>query len=302
MPVETIKCQECGSADVNEFKAGSFVCQHCEATFKHIHSGGAQVTCAIDGCGVSAIGRCRQCGRGFCATHQARDYIYYSGNPHVARSFTDWCSSCMSHEGWLAQEREKAEKQRLADAQSREIAANIAATTQLDPIEAWLLVALTYVYEESHMGYMGRGSFGERPGFRACTNMLCGEQPSNSLFARWLISHFKTPPTPNGVPTYRRNLFFYGYKRISHDGWRFYSNAFDSRAERYRPIYVTTEGLCVPDVPEGCPPFADLFSLLGLREIAEACGLTPLGPDHPHRTALQPSTPSVAVANDPSSQ
>jgi hypothetical protein len=26
MPVETVKCQECGSTDVSEFKPGSYVC------------------------------------------------------------------------------------------------------------------------------------------------------------------------------------------------------------------------------------------------------------------------------------
>ena len=34
MPIETVKCQECGSADVTELKTGSYVCQHCESVFK----------------------------------------------------------------------------------------------------------------------------------------------------------------------------------------------------------------------------------------------------------------------------
>ena len=69
MPVETIKCRECGSADVTEFKAGSYVCGHCESVFKHVAPAGTIVACEIDGCGVLAVGRCVSCGRAFCGTH-----------------------------------------------------------------------------------------------------------------------------------------------------------------------------------------------------------------------------------------
>jgi len=71
MPVEAISCPKCGSAEVTEFKAGSYVCAHCEATFKHVPPAGAAVVCEIDGCGVLAVGRCRSCRRAFCATHGA---------------------------------------------------------------------------------------------------------------------------------------------------------------------------------------------------------------------------------------
>ncbi len=67
MPVETIKCQECGSADVTEFKAGTYVCGHCEAVFKHVESSqGGHVACA---CGTFAIGRCKVCNTPVCEIH-----------------------------------------------------------------------------------------------------------------------------------------------------------------------------------------------------------------------------------------
>lgn len=57
MPVETIKCNECGSVEVTEFKAGSYVCSHCEAVFKHVDPSGT-ASCS---CGTFAVGRCAEC-------------------------------------------------------------------------------------------------------------------------------------------------------------------------------------------------------------------------------------------------
>jgi ribosomal protein L7/L12 len=91
MPVETIKCRECGSADVTEFKPGSYVCAHCEAIFKHVLSGGTVVGCEIEGCGVTAIGRCQSCGHAFCATHQARDV---GADGTLTRPLLDSCALC----------------------------------------------------------------------------------------------------------------------------------------------------------------------------------------------------------------
>ena len=76
MPIETVKCQECGSADVTELKTGSYVCQHCESVFKWTKPGGSAsgpAVCEVDDCGVLAVGRCGGCGRAFCADHQAND-------------------------------------------------------------------------------------------------------------------------------------------------------------------------------------------------------------------------------------
>src|SRR4051794_29881451 len=71
MTIETIKCQECGSADVIELKTGSYACQHCEAVFKHVRpaSDAGVAACEFGGCGVLAAGRCRECRRAFCEAH-----------------------------------------------------------------------------------------------------------------------------------------------------------------------------------------------------------------------------------------
>ena len=73
MPVETIKCRECGSSDVLELKGGSYECQHCDSVFKVVSPNVAAGGCEIDACGVLAIGRCRSCGRAFCTTHGRGD-------------------------------------------------------------------------------------------------------------------------------------------------------------------------------------------------------------------------------------
>jgi hypothetical protein len=104
MPVETIKCRECGSGEVSEFKPGRYVCAHCEAVFKEFvgETPGA-AGCAVGACGVAAIGRCAWCGQAFCGTHQARDFDQ--------RGYVDWCAEC--------QAKQVATRQRTADAVGR---------------------------------------------------------------------------------------------------------------------------------------------------------------------------------------
>ena len=65
MPVETIKCQECGSADVTEFKTGSYVCAHCEAVFKHVSPAGSVAEPCVF-CGSDSVATCKQCSRRVC--------------------------------------------------------------------------------------------------------------------------------------------------------------------------------------------------------------------------------------------
>lgn len=67
MAIETIKCQECGSADVAEFKPGSYVCSHCDAVFKHLDpSRVSQEECT---CGTFAVGHCSECNAPVCGIH-----------------------------------------------------------------------------------------------------------------------------------------------------------------------------------------------------------------------------------------
>ena len=91
MPIETIKCQECGSAEVTEFKSGSYVCGHCEAVFKHVQAADASVGCEIDGCAVPPVGRCSWCTRAFCGSHQAR-----LQGPKIV--WVDCCSACLAEQ------------------------------------------------------------------------------------------------------------------------------------------------------------------------------------------------------------
>jgi chemotaxis protein histidine kinase CheA len=71
MPIETIKCQECGSVDVTEFKPGSYVCRHCEAVFKHLDPSKLTLTNELCACGTFAIGHCAECAAPVCGTHSA---------------------------------------------------------------------------------------------------------------------------------------------------------------------------------------------------------------------------------------
>jgi len=68
MALETIKCQECGAADVTEFKAGTYVCGHCETIFKHVEPSQGGLACD---CGTFAVGRCKACGAPVCSVHSA---------------------------------------------------------------------------------------------------------------------------------------------------------------------------------------------------------------------------------------
>lgn len=75
MLLEPNECTQCGATDVTEFKAGAYVCLHCETVFRvapKIASAGP-LGCELYGCGVPAVGRCSDCGLPFCTTHQARN-------------------------------------------------------------------------------------------------------------------------------------------------------------------------------------------------------------------------------------
>ena len=68
MAIETIKCRECGSADVTEFKPDSFVCGHCEAVFKRTDPNSLSVTPTFCSCGNPVTALCQVCRTaGLCA-------------------------------------------------------------------------------------------------------------------------------------------------------------------------------------------------------------------------------------------
>jgi cold shock CspA family protein len=104
MTLEAIDCQKCGSPDVVELKTGSYVCQHCEAVFKHVSPVGvaSPAGCEIEGCGVPAIGKCSWCARPYCASHEAvltdRWEEQWSGRRMVIGRYRSWCRACQETE------------------------------------------------------------------------------------------------------------------------------------------------------------------------------------------------------------
>jgi hypothetical protein len=154
VPVETIKCRECGSADVTEFKPGSYVCGHCEAIVKHVSPAALSGGCEIDGCGVPAIGRCSSCNRRFCRTHQARDMGgerpvvtptgQWRGHRDTLAIYVDQCAPCRAEQ--LAREaQEKAAAKVAADSKRQEMLAS------KDPVMIASAVAATEGYLDPYV-------------------------------------------------------------------------------------------------------------------------------------------------------
>jgi hypothetical protein len=78
MPLETISCSHCGSAEVKEVKANTYFCDHCETVFKRTDP--SQVTLQRDFCicGNTVDRRCLHCGVGLCNScdHSLSQYWY----------------------------------------------------------------------------------------------------------------------------------------------------------------------------------------------------------------------------------
>lgn len=111
-------CAQCGTA----LTPNARFCAQCGQSVSgelSTSSGG----CEIDGCGVPAVGRCRECRRRFCQTHQAWDktppgkydiYLDPGREPYL-----DWCTACQraSHER-AAEERTRVEAEKQETQQS----------------------------------------------------------------------------------------------------------------------------------------------------------------------------------------
>ncbi len=61
-------------------------CDHC----------GMAATCDVNDCGVLAIGRCLDCKRAFCASHQARAHVEQRGSINQGTPLVDLCVDCYS--------------------------------------------------------------------------------------------------------------------------------------------------------------------------------------------------------------
>ena len=68
MSFEVIKCPACGSAEVMEYRAGSYICRYCDTAFKHVDPSPTTVTVRSEfcRCGNLAQGQCGTCHSGIC--------------------------------------------------------------------------------------------------------------------------------------------------------------------------------------------------------------------------------------------
>jgi hypothetical protein len=68
MSLEVIKCPSCGSSEVTEYKADSYICRHCDTAFKHVDPSPVTVTVRSDfcRCGNLPHGQCGTCRSGIC--------------------------------------------------------------------------------------------------------------------------------------------------------------------------------------------------------------------------------------------
>ena len=66
MPIESIKCPDCGSSDVTKLRSGSYVCQHCESVFKVYDPQVVTIAPAFCGCGRVVEVQCQRCEAKIC--------------------------------------------------------------------------------------------------------------------------------------------------------------------------------------------------------------------------------------------
>lgn len=68
MPLESVACPKCGSSDIIEYKAGSYICQHCDGVFAHINPSSVTVSVRreVCRCGNNSQGKCGTCDSAIC--------------------------------------------------------------------------------------------------------------------------------------------------------------------------------------------------------------------------------------------
>jgi hypothetical protein len=226
MPIETIKCQECGSADVTEFKPGSYVCGHCEAVFKHIDP--SQSTSEVCSCGTFAIGRCYECSVAVCGLHSA----LWTDQRRLCSA--DWrardAEAKQAIEARFAKERAlQAAARGIWDTEVRELLAKevpaarvcrvMRAATQPDDlgqqpyVRADLVIRLLPELFRAQQRYEP-----ERPPW------------SDDEIALWFAKASRTSPGALIGAEYKTILG--GYKRRRFEGWIFYAGSTSSRSPR----------------------------------------------------------------------
>lgn len=266
MPVETIKCRECGSTEVTEYKPGSYVCSHCDAIFKHIRpaSGGGAAGCEIDGCGATSLGRCSACGRRFCTTHQARNGPEY---------FVDWCTECQAEKKRQAESRSAHrreaywEERRHWDAQAADALSNVS-----NPVER-IIRTISEMKPSCSPG---------DPGFSTCHPALARVLPpfpANQAIAGWFLAAVKQPP--RGGLEEKENWWFWE-KRRTRPGWLFVG-ATRQLKQRFRDsvpsrdnVWILRDGSILYGWDNSPVAASDTFSDEMLMEMARLTDLKPL--------------------------
>ena len=72
MTTHAVKCPSCGSPDCNEYRQDSFVCRHCDSTFRWSDPNKQEVVhrSVVCHCGEKPIGACTKCGAPMCHKHK----------------------------------------------------------------------------------------------------------------------------------------------------------------------------------------------------------------------------------------
>ncbi|MGO8753255.1 MAG: hypothetical protein ACLQNE_45540 [Thermoguttaceae bacterium] len=71
MPIEQVRCDNCGSGDVRQSAADSYVCEHCHTNFRWVDPTKRTVVqkASVCKCGHVAAAYCVGCGEPICESH-----------------------------------------------------------------------------------------------------------------------------------------------------------------------------------------------------------------------------------------
>jgi hypothetical protein len=72
MPVEQVRCENCGSGDVRRLAPDSYSCEHCQTNFHWVDPTKRTVVheSRVCECGNNAVARCVRCGEPLCRVHK----------------------------------------------------------------------------------------------------------------------------------------------------------------------------------------------------------------------------------------
>jgi hypothetical protein len=251
MSIETIRCRECGSADMTEFKPSSYVCGHCEALVNAIRptSAGLAAACEIAACGVRAVGRCFSCGQAFCGTTR---------RVRASRRTSTFCAPCQAEN--IAREEATAQAERVdrQDGHRRRLQAIV------DPVERLVVSVRSLCHDSSVRTWIAtphgeRGTVTVRQEsldvwnklFPQCpvtwsTNLNQDPQWDSREVGQWFASRaraMRVPPATTSWVTYSTGVFGATKSRLRQaPGWEF-----QTATHGMYDTTVLTDGQIKPD-------------------------------------------------------